>query len=177
VELFEAIEKRRSTRSYKEEQIGDEDLISILTAGIQAPSAGNVQPWEFVVTKNKGVKEALAEAALGQSFIGEASVVVTVCAKEDDSARRYGERGRKLYSIQDTAAAVENMLLASTALGYGTCWIGAFDERAVKKVLNIPDGIRPVAMVPIGRPRAPQPPMSRKPLEEVVHRELYEGVA
>lgn len=157
--------------------MSDEDLHRILAAGIRAPSAGNIQPWEFIVTRNRTVKTALAEAALGQTFIGGASLVITVCAKEGDSGARYGDRGRELYCIQDTAAAVENMLLAATALGYGTCWIGAFEEGAVRKVLRIPDGVRPVAMIPIGRARDQPSPRPRKPLDEVVHLEVYGGVA
>jgi len=175
MELFEAIAKRRSIRSFKSGPVSDYHLEEILRAGILAPSAGNTQPWEFIVTKKKEGRLELAEAALQQSFVAEAPVVVTVCANEERSARRYGERGRRLYSIQDTAAAMENMLLAATALGYGACWIGAFDENKVRKALGIPLGVRPVALLPVGVP-AEMPEVSlRRELGNVIHVETYAG--
>ena len=174
MDLFQAIERRRSVRAYKEGAVDEEDLNRILEAGILAPSAGNIQPWEFIITKKSVVKTGLAEAASQQTFITEAPVVITVCAKEDDSAARYGDRGRRLYSIQDTAAAIENMLLAATALGYGTCWIGAFDEAMVKNVLRIAPKVRPVAIIPVGLPKGSNPPaVPRKHLTKVIHSEFY----
>ena len=106
-------------------------------------------------------------------WIADAPVVIVVCANEPRSARYYGERGRRLYCIQDTAAATQNMLLAAHALGYGTCWVGAFLENEVKKVLEIPDHVRPVAIIPIGVPGEKPSPRPRIPLDEVVHYEKY----
>lgn len=174
MDLFQAIERRRSIRAYKEDAIREDDLNRILDAGIQAPSAGNIQPWEFIVTRKEITKKGLAEAAGMQSFIAEAPLVITVCAREDDSASSYGDRGRRLFCIQDTAAAVENMLLAVTALGYGACWIGAFDEAMVRNVLRMPSNVRPVAIIPIGLPRGGGPAaVPRKHSARVVHSEFY----
>jgi len=177
MDLFQAVEKRASVRSYKDVTISEDDLRRILNAGIRAPTAGNVQPWVFIVTRKTSIKKDLAEAANHQDFIESASTIITVCAVEKDSASRYGIRGSTLYCLQDTAAAVENILLAATALGYGTCWIGAFDEEAVRDVLNVPETARPVAIIPLGLPKGTPASSPRKPLEEVVHHEFYGGHA
>lgn len=175
MDLFEAINRRVSIRAFKGDPLREGDLEKILGAAILAPSAGNTQPWYFIVTKKRAIKQALAEAALGQSFMSEAPIIITVCAAESGSALRYGVRGRELYCLQDTAAAVENILLSATALGYGTCWVGAFDEGAVKEALGVPVGIRPVALIPLGLPDEDPPRVKRKPLGEVVRYETYGG--
>ena len=175
MDLFQAIEKRASIRSFKETIISEDELKKILQAGIRAPSGGNVQPWGFIVTTNPSLKKDLAKAAFNQDFIGSAALTITVCAVEEESGSRYGKRGRTLYCLQDTAAAVENMLLAATALGYGSCWIGAFDEVAVRNVLKIPEKARPVAIIPLGLAKETTTATSRKPLEDVVHYEFYGG--
>jgi nitroreductase len=173
MDLFEAIQGRRSVRSYDKGDLASEDLRKILEAAMCAPSAGNRQSWEFVVVKSNQTKAALAEAAYGQEFIAQAPVVIVVFANLTRSASRYRERGRDLYSIQDTAAAVQNILLASHALGYGSCWVGAFDESKVARVVSAPPQRRPVAMVPIGRPAESPESRSRFSLEEVVHLERF----
>jgi nitroreductase len=173
MDLFQAIGKRRSVRSFKSGEVPEEDVIKILEAGIKAPSAGNIQPWAFVVTRDLKSKALLSEAALGQGSVRGASVVITVCVKEEEAAARYGDRGRKLYCIQDTAAVVENILLALVAMGYGACWIGAFNEEAVRAALKVPSDARPVAMIPIGVPANEPSPMTRKPLSSVCYREIY----
>ncbi len=162
MDVLEAIHRRRSVRRYSPEPVSEEHLHEILRAAIAAPSAGNIQPWKFYIVREFALRRALAEAAYGQTFIEEAPVCIVVVAIPEMSARRYGDRGWSLYSIQDTAAAVQNILLAATSLGYGTCWVGAFSEEAVAKALNLPDGERPVAMVPLGRPAESPPPRPRK---------------
>lgn len=173
MDLFEAIKGRRSVRSYKSDRVPDEVLNRVLEAARWAPSAGNRQPWEFIVVRDPTVKRYLRDSALGQSFIEEAPVVVVVCANELRSAGIYGDRGRRLYCLLDAAAAVQNMLLAAHALGLGTCWVGAFEDEMVVKVLNLPFGVRPVAIVPLGYPdEAPQPP-PRMNLNDLIHLNLY----
>jgi nitroreductase len=121
------------------------------------------------VVRNQETKRALARAALTQWFLGEAPVVIVVCADPERSARRYGDRGRHLYSIQDTAAAIENLLLAAVASGLGACWVGAFDEDAAADALDLSSHLRPVAIVPIGYPaEQPRHQTDRLPLDSVV---------
>lgn len=173
MDIFECIKGRRSIRAFKPDPISEEDLRKILDAAIHAPSAGNLQSWEFVVVRDKERKLQLARAALNQMFIAEAPVVIIVCANLERSGRGYGERGRTLYCIQDTAAATQNILLASYALGYGTCWVGAFREDQARKILKLPYGIRPVAIIPVGRPAESPAPRPRMPLDRVVHYETF----
>ncbi|MHA1627095.1 MAG: nitroreductase family protein, partial [Candidatus Asgardarchaeia archaeon] len=131
---------------------------------IHAPSAGNLQSWEFYVLRSRKVKRKIADAALGQRFIEEAPVVIVVCANENVSSLRYGLRGKELYCIQDTAAATQNILLSAYALGYGSCWVGAFMEDEVSRILKTSPGVRPVAIIPIGKPaEIPRKPPRRRP--------------
>jgi len=173
MDLFEAIEGRRSIRAYLPDPVREEDLKRILEAAIRAPSAGNIQPWEFIVVKDSETKRRLCEAALGQRFIEEAPVVIVVCANTLRSGAVYGSRGVSLYCIQDTAAAIQNMLLAAYALGYGTCWVGAFHENEVAQILELPSHIRPVAIIPLGKPAESPPLRPRRSLKEVVHLNKY----
>ncbi|HID17560.1 TPA: nitroreductase family protein [Candidatus Bathyarchaeota archaeon] len=171
MELFEAIFGRRSVRAFEREEVPEEYLRKLIDAARFAPSAGNLQPWEFVVVRSEGTKRALAEAALRQYFIEEAPLVIVVCANEVRSGRYYGERGAKLYCLQDTAAAVQNILLAAHGLGLGACWVGAFREAEVARVIGAPAGVRPVAIVPIGFPREKPKAPPRRSLKEIIHEE------
>ena len=173
MDVFEAIKGRRSIRAYMPDPIPNKDLKKILEAAIMAPSAGNLQPWEFVVVRDEKRKKLLARAALGQMFIAEAPVVIVVGANVNRTSWRYGERGEKLYCIQDTAAAIMNLMLAAYALGYGTCWVGAFHDDEVARIVNFPENVRPVAIIPLGRPAEKPTAPSRMSLSEVVHLEEY----
>ncbi|MEM2879689.1 MAG: nitroreductase family protein [Candidatus Bathyarchaeia archaeon] len=173
MDVFEAIRGRRSIRAFRETDVPKETVEKLIEAASWAPSAGNIQPWEFIVVRNPETKRRLAEAALGQSFIEEAPVVIVVCADEERSARGYGTRGKTLYCIQDTAAAIQNIHLAAYALGLGTCWVGAFREEEARKILEIPDGVRPVAIIPVGYPAESPSPRSRRPLKQIIHYEKF----
>lgn len=175
MELFEAIDLRRSVRAYKRDDVSDEDVRKLIDAARRAPSAGNIQPWEFVVVRNIDIKRRLAAAALHQSFIEEAPVVIVVCADQRRSSWGYGGRGANLYCLQDTAAATENMLLAVCAMGLGACWVGAFHENEVRSILRVPDGVRPVAIVTVGYPAERPQPRSRRSLGHIIHCEMFKG--
>jgi len=163
METFECIVSRYSVRKYDKKDVPNELIGQIIHAGTQAPSAGNIQPWEFIVVKDEKTKKELSIAALRQDFVFEAPVVIVVCANPEKSEDRYGERGKNLYCIQDTAAAIENMLLTANALGLGACWVGAFEEEKVKSILNIPERLRPVALLTIGFPiKYEKPPKKRR---------------
>jgi len=173
LDVFEAIKNRRSIRAYTSGKISDKEIEKLIDAAHWAPSAGNIQPWEFVIVRDDKTKRRLLAAALDQTSIEEAPVVIVVCADENRSGWRYGSRGRHLYCLQDTAAAVQNMLLAAYALGLGACWIGAFHEEMAERTLNTPRGIRPVAIVPVGHPaEKPRAPPKRS-LGEIVHYESF----
>jgi nitroreductase len=171
---LDAVKSRQSIRKFEGTKISEETLNDILEVGFSAPSGGNKQPWRVVVVRNKNTKASLVEAALNQKFIAQAPVVLMVCAVPEESAARYGERGRKLYVLQDTAALTQNLLLAAHMKGYGACWIGAFDEALAAKAVGVPDDMRPVAIVPIG-PIAGSTPerRPRRPMTEVVVSERF----
>jgi len=158
---------RHSVREFEPGAIPPEDVELLMEVLRWAPSAGNCQPWFFYVVENQAVKSALAAAAYHQSFIEEAALVFVVCAEPERSAARYGGRGRTLYCYQDTAAAVENLLIAAHMLGYGACWVGAFDEAAAREALDVPDHLRPVAIVPVGPCRPVRRFPDRRPSKSV----------
>jgi nitroreductase len=106
-------------------------------------------------------------------FIEAAPVVIVVCADERRCSRRYGARRKNLFCIQDTAAAVQNILLAAYAMGLGTCWVGAFDEEVVKGALKVPDDVRPVALIPVGYAAGASEMRRRRPVSEVMHKEVF----
>jgi nitroreductase len=174
MDVFKAIKGRRSVRAFTDEPVSEEEIMKIIDAARWAPSAGNIQPWEFVVVRDTKLKRELVEAASDQTFIEEAPVVLVVCANPTRSSRRYGSRGISLYCLQDTAAAIQNINLAAYALGLATCWVGTFQEEKTRRVLNLPDDLRPVAIIPVGHPAEKPAPTPRRPLNEVVHREVFE---
>lgn len=173
MEVSRAIKERRSVRKYKSDPVPEEDLTKILNAGRWAPSSGNTQPLELVVIKDQETKNQLVKAALGQSFIAKAPVAIVVCANIPRTERRYGARGSELYVIQDTAAAAQNIHLMAYALGYATCWVGAFNDEEVAKVIEAPEKMRPLAIIPLGKPaeRPEAPP--RRNLEDLIHENTF----
>lgn len=173
MEVSKAIRERRSVRSYKGDPVSDEDLTEILNAGRWAPSSGNTQPLEVLVVRDGEIKNKLVKAARGQSFIAEAPVVLVICANIPRNARRYGERGRKLYVIQDTAAATQNIILMAYSLGYATCWIGSFKDEEVEKAIEAPEHIRPLAILPLGKPSESPKAPPRRNLEDMIHEDTF----
>jgi nitroreductase len=176
MDVFEAIKGRRSVRAFKsEENVSEETVEKLIDAARWAPSAGNIQPWEFIIVRRSEIKKRLAEAAFNQSFIEEAPVVIVVCVDENRSSEGYGQRGKALYCIQDSAAAIENIHLAAHSVGLGTCWVGAFREEGASEILKIPKGIRPVALIPTGYPSKLPSARSRRAADEIAHYETFEN--
>ena len=173
MDVFEAIKKRRSVRAYTDEKVSEEDAERLIDAARWAPSAGNIQPWEFVVVKDAETKRKLSDAALNQTFIKKAQIVIVVCADLNRSSSGYGSRGAHLYGIQDTAAATENILLAAQELGLATCWVGAFHEDEVAKAVKAPRNMRPVAMVTVGHPAEEPTVPHKRSVNEIVHYEAF----
>jgi SagB-type dehydrogenase family enzyme len=138
-----------------------------------APTAGNAQAYRLVIVRQDETKQLLSKAAFGQRQVQMASVVFVICVDLKRAMDSYGERGRSLYCIQDTAAVAQNVLLTACSLGLGTCWIGAFDEQVVKSVVNAPDDMRPVVMIPVGYPAESPPQRSRRLPGEFVYNETF----
>lgn len=173
MDVLEAIKGRRSIRAFKNQDVPVEIVEELIDAARWAPSAGNIQPWEFIIVRKPKIKRRLVEAALGQVFIEEAPVVIVVCADEERSSQGYGVRGETLYCIQDTAAAIQNIHLTAYSLGLGTCWVGAFREEETREILNVPRGMRSVAIIPIGYPAETPTAQMRKSISQIVHYETF----
>ena len=169
MELMEIVERRRSIRAFADRPLEEEKLQRILEIVSLAPSAGNLQAHEIYVVTDRDQKRALAKASLGQEFVAAAPIVLVFCARPERSAGRYGERGRRLYSLQDATIACAYAMLAVTDLGLGTVWVGAFGDTAVSRAIGLPAEVQPVALLPIGY-SAEQPAVtSRRPLGDLVH--------
>lgn len=171
MELEEAIRNRRSIRSYKDRPVEDEKIEKILEAARWAPSAGNLQSVEYVVVRDAETKEKLSDASHGQAQPGDSPVNIVVCVNFPKISN-YGRRGGELYSIQESGACIQNLMLAAHSMGLGTCWIGAFDEDAVRKIIGTPGDVRPVGVITVGYPDE-EPGSSRRDLKEIVFREKY----
>ncbi len=156
--------QRRSVRTYQSKPIPDKDLKTILEAGRQAPSAANRQPWHFVVVRGEEQKRKLAAACSNQMWMAEAGAILAGVGKPAVS--------EKWYPV-DVAIALENMILAATSLGYGTCWIGAFDQDQVKEALGVPMDCTVVALTPVGVPADHPEARPRMPMGEFVSGERY----
>jgi nitroreductase len=158
--LLRVITERRSIRKYLPKPIPEEVLGEILDAGRMAPSAGNKQPWRFIVVRDQKIREALAKGRYN-TFLREAPVAIVGCGYMGT------EYGRK-WSTVDTAIAMQNMVLATWSIGVGSCWVGDFVESDVKRLLGIPEEYRVVALLSLGYPAESPGPRPRKPLNEIV---------
>jgi len=168
--VFQAIKTRRSIRGYLKNKIEEDKLSKILEAARQAPSASNRQEWRFVAVRNEDVKKELSKAAKNQKFIEEAAVVLACCA---DTNNHVMTCGQACYPI-DVAIAIDHMTLMAVELGLGTCWVGAFYEEEVKKILDIPENIRVVELLAIGYPKSyPDSQKTRLPLKEITFFEKW----
>jgi len=163
MDLVDAIRGRRSTRSFLDRAVEEEKLEKVLEAGRLAPSARNMQDWRFIVVRDEATRRRLAEAARNQEFVGQAPVVIAACG----TSNLIMTCGQPAYAV-DVAIALDHMTLAAFSLGLGSCWIGAFYEGQVKKILGVPDEVRVVALLPLGYPAGPVRATPRKSLEEVV---------
>ncbi len=169
MDFFDVVKRRHSIRAFESRPVDRSKVEAILESANRAPSAGNLQGYEiFLVTRDEG-RKTLARAALQQWFIAQAPLVLVVCAHPGRSARRYRERGRRLYCVQDATIACAFAMLAATALGLATVWVGAFDDEAVRRAVKAPEGLTPVAILPIGYPAEKPEPTERRRLDDLVH--------
>jgi nitroreductase len=170
MDFWQVVQTRHSVRAFDtRHDIAPEIVRRILEAAVQAPSAGNRQPWHFVVVRREQVRQRLAVAAAGQEFVAQAPVVIVVCTEAERSAARYGQRGSELFCIQDAAAAAEHILLAATSLRLGGCWVGSFDDSAVAGTLQLSANLHPVAILALGVPDRPtERRTTRRDLSDVV---------
>jgi nitroreductase len=171
--LMSIIGRRRSVRRYLKKDIAMNLIQKILESAKYAPSAGNYQPWEFIVVKSDDIRKDLVSACFNQTWMLEAPVFIVACTNMRLAAAVYGERGAKLYGTQAVSAAIENMLLTAESLAIGSCWVGAFSEVVVARVLECPEYVRPSAIITLGYP-AEHPNMPPKQsIQNYVHLEKF----
>ncbi len=157
-DILKIIKERRSVRNFQKKDIPEDVIKKLIDAITWAPSAGNLQSRKFYFVKDDKTKRDIAIAALNQNFIAEAPLVIVGCA-DRRIENRYGDRGIHLYTIQDVACSIMNMMLTAHENGLGSVWVGAFRESDVFEILDMPNNLRPVAIVPVGYPsRIPSAP-------------------
>ncbi|MBN2143490.1 MAG: nitroreductase family protein [Candidatus Aureabacteria bacterium] len=164
MKILEVIRQRYSVRAYQDRPIDEDKLQRVLEAARSAPSAKNRQEWRFIVVTDPELKKGLAEAANQQHFIASASVVIVCCSVGGDYTMRCGQRAAPI----DLAIAIDHMSLQAVAEGLGSCWIGAFYPDKVRKLLQIPDSVEIVELLPIGYPSDKAPSSkNRLPFQSV----------
>ena len=168
MEFRELLMKRRSCRAFTGGTMTKSQLDYILTAATRAPNACNMQSWHFTVLCGADAVGKLCPEVCRQEWIRNSAVVIVVSTDREGVETRFGDRGRDLFAIQDTACAMNNILLAAADMGLGGCFVGAFDETACRKMLNLSERYRPVALAAIGTVEAEVPLRDRKPMEDVV---------
>ena len=158
MDTIEAIRTRRSIRRYTGEPVSDDVLAEILKAAMSAPSAGNQQPWQFVVVADRALRDAIAQFHPYAQMVPEAPVAIVVCG--DLRLESY-----KGYWVQDCSAATQNILLAAHAQGLGAVWVGIYPVedrvRRLQQLLALPAQVVPLALVPLGLPAERVPPANR----------------
>jgi len=170
MKFIKLAEKRCSIRSYKPDAVSDELLNEVLEAGRLAPTACNLQPFQFVVVREKANLAALAAGYPGDWF-KEAPTVIAICTQVSKAwKRKYDER--TLIDV-DAAIAADHMTLAAADIGLGTCWVGAFDPKIIRKVLGVPRTVEPLILLTLGHPNESGRPKTRQPLDKLVRYETW----
>lgn len=166
MEFKELLFKRRSVRSFKQRRLTEDEINYILTAAINAPSACNFQSWHFICVTDPETKERFK--SICADWVSAAPAVFVICTDSEKIDERCQDKARSYkFAVQDTALAMQNMLLAAADIGLGGCIIGAYDQEKCVSELNIPEKYLPVALMPIGEPTAETPARSRKSIKEV----------
>ena len=163
------IRARRSVRVYRDDPVPRDMIERVLDSARRAPTAVNRQPWHFIVVTERERRSALARTTgvggvVSQPHVAKAPILIALC----------GDERRSSWYLHDCCLASENLILTATALGLGTCWIGAFDEARAAQILGLPEGIRLVGLITMGYPEdSKKRPTPRLPLESVVHWEEF----
>lgn len=168
MQFSELIRKRYSVRAYKPDPVPEDKLRQLLEAACLAPTAANRQPFRLIVIHTAGREEELNRIYKQPWFVQPPVVICACVVTEEGWVRRDG----KVYVDVDVAIAMDHLILTAADLGLGTCWVGAFDPAAAREVLNLPDGVEPIAFTPVGYPDDTPKEKKRRPLAELLR---YEG--
>ena len=168
-DIIELIKSRRNIEKFTTKPVSWDKISKILDAGRHAPSCGNLQNWKFIVVNDTEKKQSIAQHCHEQYEITAAPALIVICAEPEKAERYYGLRGRKLYTIQNCAAAAQNMILEAHSLDLGARWIGSFEEEDIREILRIPPEARPQVIIAIGYAEHVPDKPSKYPLETVVY--------
>lgn len=170
MDLLNLIKSRRSVRLYEDRPVKEEDLQIILEAARWAPTGANLQPWHFVIVRDKELRKQIGKYArfffIKSSHVEHAPCVIILCY----------EKNKGKFGIYDVTLAGGNILLVAQSLGLGTCWIGAFDEEKIKELIGIPENVSVVALITLGYPKENPAPPPRLEIEKIVHYESWSNV-
>jgi len=181
IKRIEAIYNRTSTRNFSSKEVSNDMLYHIIEAGTQAPSSGNMQPWEFVIVKDTNQKNKLIKStysgfyskdAKTQGWLLNAPVIIVICANYKRTASRYGKMSEE-WALIDTANAVQNMILTATENNLGTCWVGGVLEDELKDLLELPSYLIPLGLLPIGYTEEAVQPKHKMNPSLITHKEKY----
>jgi nitroreductase len=182
MDFDDVVAKRRSIRSYEDRDVPEEMINQLLAYGHQAPTAGNLQPWEFIVVRDAEQRRRVVETTFRgnqvhgdahQDWLMEAPVFIVVVADKEKSAARYGDKALKTLIYLDCSACVENILLGAVNLDLASCYISGFREPELRTVLGVPESHEVVAFLPVGYGADEGQQRPKVPLNLVVHRDTY----
>ena len=169
MDFLELARKRYSVRAYKPDPVEDGKLQKVLEATRLAPTACNIQPFQFIVIHTKG-REAELRRIYSASWFVQAPIVICACGIPGESWCR---QDGKNYCDIDVTIAMDHLILAATELGLGTCWIGAFNPDAAREVLGLPSDVEPIAFTPLGYPNDKPGHKSRNNIDKLVKYERW----
>lgn len=169
--ILNIIRDRRSIRKYKPDTILEDVFTRVMEAARLAPSGKNLQPWKFIIVTDPELKDKLAEASRRQLFIAQAPMIIVACGYPEQSYQYQGNYMQS-WSI-DVTCALDHLMLQAQEEGLGTCWIGAFEEKDVIRILDIPKGVKVLALTPLGYPAHSSQDRGRKPLQEITSYNKY----
>lgn len=181
MDFRDVVRTRRSVRHFLDREVPEDIVYELLDAARWAPTGGNLQPWEFILVRDRTNRERLVDATFigymaktgkPQKWILEAPMLIVACVNIKPAVARYGEMARTNV-LMDVAAAIENLLLAAVDLGLAACWISGFDHDKVANILKVPDGVKVLALIPVGYTDRVSSKPSRLDPEEITYYETY----
>ena len=167
--VLETIRNRGTIRRYLDQPITQENLVKIMESARLSQSAANRQPWQFIIVTDSSMKRNLSKASRNQESVSTAAAVIVCLANPSEAAKVGPFEG----FLIDGSISIENMALTSWELGIGSCWIGAYDEAAVKELLEVPEPIRVISLLTLGYPNEKPRVKNRKILADILHYERY----
>src|SRR5918999_2958111 len=174
MDFEDVVGKRKMVRRYKQNMpLSEKTITKLIRNAHRAPSAGHTQVQEFIIVKELAIKKKLRAAAVDQEYVEAAPLLIIVCSNTSRSVGRYGIRGTEFYSITDGAFASMLILLTAVNEGIGACFVGAFDDAKVSKILDIPAQVRPIGIICVGFPAEDPGRFRRIDIYKLVHYEKY----